>query len=717
MTRAVAIGLMLAMGVGCSGGGGPAIVAGDVCKESEQDQAKCGKSLFSSDAVLVCQSVGDVYLWTLSQECPYGCKKGVCQAGGEGDTTWADWSKPDQWTPPDVPAGDGQDQPDTVTPPDEKQDDALLCEPGVIACEDEFTSKTCNWFGTEWEVKPCEPGQGCDLGYCMDQVCTPWELGGECMGPTSYKRCAGSGVKWEPGYCQVGKTCYQGACVDYMCNPGEKTCKGMTAVQECKLKEDGVSTEWAVIQTCQGGLCKDGECVSACDVNLKDNSYMGCDYFAVDLDNVEGGQYEPVAVVVSVPTTESGNAEITITNMAANPPADLTPDQLQVSDMLVAPGQLKIFKLPTEFGIDGSVLTNKSFRVKSTAPVTVHEFNPLNGENVFTNDASLLLPSNVGGQEYYVMSWPMRTSGYALRGFAAIVATQEGTTKVDLWPTSPVLSGSNVQSMAPNPPSPYTFYMNMGDVLNIETDGAEGSDLTGTRVVTDKKVNVLGGHECANIPLGTNYCDHVEQQLFPVPTWGTHYIGDAFKPRNPSQKDVFRVLAGADNVQVTMNPAVAGPYILQKGQWVEFYSGTSFEVVATGPVLLGHYMEGSNYSGFSIHPSCGLGTGIGDPAFTLGIPAEQYLKEYIVLTPDAYLEDYINIMAKIGTEGGITIDGGPVSAPFVPVGASGYAVAQVSVPDGVHTIKGTEVFGVTAYGYDCDVSYAYPGGLSLKSLQ
>jgi len=383
----------------------------------------------------------------------------------------------------------------------------------------------------------------------------------------------------------------------------------------------------------------------------------------------------------------------------------------------VAPGQLKTFMLPTEFGIDGSVLTNKTFRVKSTAPVTMHQFNPLNGENVFTNDASLLLPSNVGGMEFLVMAWPMRTSGYALRGFAAIIATQEGTTKVDLWPTSPVLSGSNVQSMAPNPPVPYTFYLNEGDVLNIETDGNEGSDLTGTRIVTDKKVNVLGGHECANIPLGTNYCDHVEQQLFPVSTWGTHYIGDAFKQRNPSQKDVFRVLAGADNVQVTMNPSVAGPYVLQKGQWVEFYSGTSFEVVATGPILLGHFLEGSNYSGFSIHPSCGMGTGIGDPAFTLGIPVEQYLGEYIVLTPGAYLEDYVNIMAKMGTEGSITIDGGPVNAPFIPVGASGYAVAQVSVPDGVHTIKGTEVFGVTAYGYDCDVSYAYPGGLSLKSLQ
>ena len=37
--------------------------------------------------------------------------------------------------------------------------------------------------------------------------------------------------------------------------------------------------------------------------------------------------------------------------------------------------------------------------------------------------------------------------------------------------------------------------------------------------------------------------------------------------------------------------------------------------------------------------------------------------------------------------------------------------------EGAHTLilpNGT--FGVTAYGYNCDVSYAYPGGLNLLQL-
>jgi hypothetical protein len=740
MQRLIWLWMALALGAfACSGESNKSIVAGDECEEALWGETVCGlapvvvpsssplpfgsdvgpaEELPMQDAVLQCKGTFGVFVWAKLEACSYQCKDGLCVEAENPADVLVVGDKVSFPTDSSDP-GDGEFGNDNVRDPEDiKPDNGLLCEPGQIACEDDSTKKVCDWFGESWEYKPCEEGQGCDLGYCLDVVCNPWELGGECIGSASYSRCSSSGVKWEEGFCEAPKTCYLGACVELLCPPDEIICKGMTAVQECQLDPETGKHKWVVTETCQGGLCDKGQCVSACEVNLKDNSYLGCDYWAVDLDNVEGGQYEPVAIVVSVPTNETKNAEITFTNMAAVPPQELTPADLKVSDMEIAPGTLKEFTMPSGLDIDGSVLNNKSLRIESSSPVTVHQFNPLNGSNVFTNDASLLLPSNVGGLEYVVMSWPQRTSGFSLRGNAAIVATQDGTTLVKIWPTTAVKGGANVQSMAPNPPTPYEFYMEQGDVLALETDGIQGSDLTGTRILADQKVNVFGGHECANIPLGTNYCDHVEQQLFPVQAWGTHYIADAFTPRNNNQKDVWRIVAGEDNVQVSLNPQVSGPYVLNKGQWVEFYSGTSVEVNATGPVLLGHYLQGSNYSGFQQHPGCSGGTGIGDPAFTLSVPAEQYLGEYIVLTPPKYVQDYVNIIAKNGTAGQITLDGAPLSVALTPVGSSGFGVAQIPVPDGVHTIKSTgDFFGVTAYGYDCDVSYAYPGGLSLKAIQ
>ena len=59
----------------------------------------------------------------------------------------------------------------------------------------------------------------------------------------------------------------------------------------------------------------------------------------------------------------------------------------------------------------------------------------------------------------------------------------------------------------------------------------------------------------------------------------------------------------------------------------------------------------------------------------------------------------------------------PIDASFVPITGTDWYLAQVKVNAGVHTIQGKKKFGLTAYGYDCDVSYAYPGGLKLQILK
>ena len=58
---------------------------------------------------------------------------------------------------------------------------------------------------------------------------------------------------------------------------------------------------------------------------------------------------------------------------------------------------------------------------------------------------------------------------------------------------------------------------------------------------------------------------------------------------------------------------------------------------------------------------------------------------------------------------------------FTAIAETGYGVYHHSTsnPSGgadaaaSHTITGTAPFALLVYGYDCDVSYAYPGGLNL----
>ena len=67
--------------------------------------------------------------------------------------------------------------------------------------------------------------------------------------------------------------------------------------------------------------------------------------------------------------------------------------------------------------------------------------------------------------------------------------------------------------------------------------------------------------------------------------------------------------------------------------------------------------------------------------------------------------------------GAVLLAGQLADGLATPIVGTGYGIIQAPVQPGVHTVVGSQAFGLTAYGYDCDVSYAYPGGLKLQAPQ
>jgi hypothetical protein len=591
----------------------------------------------------------------------------------------------------------------------------VLCQPGERQCSGPAELATCNEQGDRWDAAECPSGEGCAARQCIPKVCPALSSKGSCLDAASYERCNESGTAWEIAQCGAGSKCYLGACISQLCTPGQKICKNFTQIQAC----NGDGDAWVDGETCpSGGICEKGICQSPCEVSIKDGSYMGCEYWALDLDNIDESEYQAVGLVVSVPVDKAGT-KVTVTNNQKG--SLLTAAELGVADTSVSPGETKVFQLPLGFDIDGTTKTNRSFRVQTTSPVVMHQFNPLNGEGVYTNDASLLLPSKVTGKTYLVMSWPQRTTGHTLRGFATVVATEAQPTEVQITPSCPVAAGNGVPALKAG--TLYKFMLSQGEVLNLETDGDEGQDLTGTFIEASQRVSVFAGHECANVPLGTDACDHLEEQLFPVETWSHQYIADGFEQRSESQNDIWRVMAGDNDVTVTTTPPVAGydKFKLQKGGWLQFAAMGSFMLSADGPILVGHYMTGANYPGAVEVEACaaemlsGLPEPIGDPSLTLAAPVNRYLKQYAVLTPSGYMNDYLNVIAPEGAT--VNLDGVAISVPAVSIPGTGYALRTVSVKPGIHGVQSDKAFGLTAYGYDCNVSYAYTGGLKLQGLE
>src|SRR5690606_22138200 len=95
-----------------------------------------------------------------------------------------------------------------------------------------------------------------------------------------------------------------------------------------------------------------------------------------------------------------------------------------------------------------------------------------------------------------------------------------------------------------------------------------------------------------------------------------------------------------------------------------------------------------------------FGSSIGDPAMVAMAPAEQYLPRYVVLVPGTWTQDFAVITRPIGAA--ITMDGVLIpDVEFNPVANSGYEVARVSGPDGVHVLDGGDSpFSVIIVGYD-----------------
>jgi hypothetical protein len=301
-----------------------------------------------------------------------------------------------------------------------------------------------------------------------------------------------------------------------------------------------------------------------------------------------------------------------------------------------------------------------------------------------------------------------------------VLATSPGTTKVTVTVTGYVqassTSGDVVGVPAMSPGDTHTFFLARGEVLNLETmkenpclQDLPYLDLTGSHVVADRPVAVFGGHEEAAVKWSgagdTQLCcaEHLEEQLFPLPIWGSSAIAAKTKPRG-GEADLWRVMSGVNGNVIHTDPPQEGAngITLNAGGWVEFESLESFEITASGPIQVGQY---------TVSQSATVDK-IGDPDFFLAVPTVQFRKDYPLAVPQGFDQNHISIIRPAGVA--VSVDTQPVpDASFSPIGAGTWELGYVDLDAGMHRVEGVQPIGVYAYGYAGAVSYGYPAGLNL----
>ncbi len=559
--------------------------------------------------------------------------------------------------------------------------------------------------------------------------CTPGESL-QCDGDHSVVVCNDDGDGVETEACpDSAPNCFQGECGDQICEPGVPSCLDTATSQICN--QDG--TGYGPPIPCEGdAVCDNGTCSSICEFGPKQaSSHFGCEYWTVYLDQYDEpdvlgspGQAAadvPHAIVISNPNDE--DATIHFETFAAG-------ESVDVDDPVVPGGDSRSFTMPRlELGSTG-IFRNAIF-VRSSVPVTAHQFNPPNNDQVFSNDASLLLPISSLGTEYYVMNWPTQVLSFDgfpgmfndfdfddiedQHSYVTIIASEPGETNVVVTSTAQITDGDDFSGFPPGVSR--NFELSFGDVLNLQASTESLSadmshnDLTGTHIVSDRNVAVFAGHEQAVIGYDSSRdsccADHIEQQLLPVESWGNRYIAP-FSPGRTETKDQWVIVAGEDGVTVNTDPpqSEANGVNLDAGEYVKFFTADDFEVEATGKISVGQFLTSQQQTAEVI----------GDPAFVLAVPIERFRDDYHVMIPSGYAADYITMMRPAGVE--VILDGQPVAdSVFEPVGSGEFETGYVAVDPGVHILESEEPFGVSAHGLDHAVSYGYPGGLNVVGAE
>ena len=590
------------------------------------------------------------------------------------------------------------------------------------------------------------------------------------------------------------------------CRPDATTCSAdETSALRCASDGSGWATDPMLNDFASGGpgtpndqcnfdngeACRNGRCVVLCNDGSIENTNIGCEYYAVDLDNAVTGAGQSAAsqqyaVVVSNPDRYH-TARVRIEWNTA--PQGMTPRPSMVASAVIAPRDLEVFTLPAR-EVDcsapgtfntgtGTCLSSQAYRITANIPVIAYQFNPLSNDQVFSNDASLLVPTNSLSGDYIALTWPQTIAdtnnvetdfSEHLRSFMTIVGTAESTT-VQVTPTARVIPGGPIP-MGADAGQPFTVRLGPFDVLNLETGGFN-ADLTGSTVTTDHPVAVFMGSEAWDVPTWTTlsersgYADHGEEQIYPRRTIASDYVVPHMPSRTAAvsaaggqvavvnEPQWYRVMnAGTVPVHV-VTTLPSDPTDLTAGN-VEFdlmpsanrtlRGFTDFEVHADGPVAMATYTGGQDTTGI---PSSLPG---GDPSFIMIPPIRQWRQDYVFLTPNKYAFDFVTIVARPNTT--VILDGTPLPFADCPRYRADACVDRVGQPacpdpnyvvyrcqlsfpvidqgapanmnlmpghqqDGVHEITSDDReqgVMVIVSGFDRYVGYGYPGGTRLTTI-
>ena len=520
-----------------------------------------------------------------------------------------------------------------------------------------------------------------------------------------------------------------------------------------------------VLRTCppDQGCGAGGQCVAPCASASDNKSSIGCDYFVMNPDGwspIPGnaGTSAGSCFAMFVANTWPSPAQLTVDYRGQSldaakfaylpkgsgagltyvplPNGQLPPNEIAVvflaqfgataQDKALCPSGVNV-ALSQDPAVHGTGLGN-AFHVTSSVPVVAYDMYPYGGAASYISSATLLLPTTVWGTNYVAVG---AFEGSSILGMprpmnVSLVAAEDGTV-VTISGKAAIEGGNGVAAAAAGVPS--QIPLSRGQVVQL----SQVADLTGSPIQSNKPVALYGGHYCMVIG-GAAACDAAHQQIPPIVALGHEYTAVRYRNRGPDEETVpWRVVGMVDGTVLTYEPAPppGAPNTLTVGRLVTFDAPGPFIVRSQDDkhpfFFAGHMTGGDTVTDKTScsSPPCALS--IGDPEFVGAVPPEQFLSSYVFLTDPTYGETNLVVVrtkGKAGAFADVTLDcAGPLSG-WQPLGAYEYTRVDVqhlgkkagNCDNGRHTMTSGNPFGITVWGWDTYVSYAYPAGARVTPI-
>ena len=318
---------------------------------------------------------------------------------------------------------------------------------------------------------------------------------------------------------------------------------------------------------------------------------------------------------------------------------------------------------------------------------------------------------------YYAVSTTSTSLGF--RSQVVLVACEDDT-EVMITPTETV----NLPMDAQDPNSvqinilagdDHTVTINQMQTLLIATGGA---DLTGTKIVSNKPLTVISGHECGNVPESVNFCEQLAVQVPPTSTWGSEFLLAPFTGRTSGQ--YYKVVASSNDTTIVYKCGMAnaiGTVLMNPGQSFLFRTElTDYCYLFTDkPVLVVQMATGGSVDN------------VGDPVMAIVPPIPQHVSSASFLSMQTVTFDTHSISVTVAKEYfrplDILFDGMPLNCIWNEIMNLDDCVVgfgcNMNVTAGSHTVSHRAEGGllsVMAYGFDSTPlqGYAYTAGITIQ---